>query len=77
MLEILRLGLIPAVVNRHPIPVAQQNYIILWPDDGIKTIDFLLGMQNEIMQGLAGRFDFFVRDDVRCGSIIWIQMMCC
>ena len=64
------------MVNRNAILVAQQNYILLWSDDGVETIEFLLGVQYEIARGLPGVLYFFLCNDVRCGLNLGIEVMC-
>jgi hypothetical protein len=64
MFELFSFRRITAMVNGYAMGVAKQNDVPLLADDRIKTIDFVLGMHNDIVDRLARSSDFALGDDV-------------
>src|SRR5262245_21147174 len=60
--ELFSFRRITPMVNCYAIGVAKQNDIPLLAHDRIKTIDFVLGMQNDIVDRFARSPDFALGD---------------
>src|SRR5215475_10157725 len=60
--ELFGLPFITAMVDRYAIGVAKQNDISFLANDRIKTIDFFLGMHNDVTDRFASSLDFALGD---------------
>ena len=53
VLKIVGPGFVAAVLNGNALCVTQQHNIALLPDDGIETIDFLPGVNDNVLDGFS------------------------
>ena len=73
--EVVGAVFIAAVMNRHAIFVAQQDYVSLLAHNGIKAIDFFPGLRDHIRSGFLRDLQFAVRDNVGCGPALGIDVI--
>jgi hypothetical protein len=71
--ELFGLRFITAMVNGDSVAVTQQNDISFLTDDGIKTIDFFLGIHNCFAKRFARNPEFAGGYDVGSRPSIWID----
>ena len=65
MLELAGFGFVPAMMNRHPLAVTQQNHVAALAEHGIEPVDLFLSLNYDILQRLAKDLQLVLRDDVR------------
>jgi hypothetical protein len=53
VLEPADCGFVPAMMNRHPLAVTQQNHVAALAEYGIKPVDLFLSLNYDILQRLA------------------------
>jgi hypothetical protein len=51
--ELAGFGFVPAMMNRHPLAVTQQNHLAALAEHGIEAVDLLLSLNQDILQRVA------------------------
>ena len=75
MFELLRFGLVTAMLNGDSFAVAQQDDVTLLPDNGIKAVDLFPRVEKDVTHWLLEEGELGLGDDVRCRPASRIDMM--
>jgi hypothetical protein len=75
MLELLRLRLVTAMLNGDSFVIAQQDDVILLPDNGIKAVDLFPRVEKDFTHWLLEEDELGLGDDVRCRPASGIDMI--
>jgi hypothetical protein len=75
MFELLRLRLVATMLNGDSFAIAQQNDVILLPDNGIKAVDLFPRVEKDVTHWLLEEGELGLGDDVRCRPASGIDMM--
>src|SRR6267154_6672871 len=75
MFELLRFRLVAAMLNGNSFAIAQQNDVILLPDNGIKTVDLFPRVEKDVTHRLLEEGELGLGDDVWCRAASRIDMI--
>jgi hypothetical protein len=75
MFELLRFRLVTAMLNGDSFAIAQQNDVILLPDNGIKAVDLFPGVEQDVTNRLLEEGELGLGDDVWYRSASGIDMI--
>src|ERR1700747_1314272 len=75
MFELLRFRLVTAMLNGDSFAIAQQDDVILLPDNGIKAVDLFPRVEKDVTHRLLEEAELSLGDDVRCRAASGIDMI--
>jgi hypothetical protein len=75
MFELLRFRLVTAMLNGDSFAIAQQDDVILLPDNGIKAVDLFPRVEKEVTHWLLEEGELGPGDDVWCRPASGIDMI--
>jgi len=75
MFELLRFRLVTAMLNGDSFVIAQQDDVILLPDNGIKAIDLFPRVEKDVTHRLLEERELGLGDDVWCRPASGIDMI--
>src|SRR5437660_7677765 len=75
MFELLRLRLVATMLNGDSFAIAQQNDVILLPDNGITAVDLFPRVQKDVTHWLLEEGELGLGDDVWCRPASGIDMI--
>src|ERR1700722_1462139 len=75
MFELLRFRLVTAMLNGDSFAIAQQDDVVLLPDNGIKAVDLFPGVEKDVTNWLLEESEFGLGDDVWNRSASGIDMI--
>src|SRR5882724_12050510 len=75
MFELLRFRLVTAMLNGDSFAIAQQDDVILLPDNGIKAVDLFPRVEKDVTNRLLEDGELGLGNDVWCRSASGIDMI--
>jgi len=75
MFELLCFRLVTAMLNGDSFAIAQQDDVILLPDNGIKAVDLFPGVEKDITNRLLEKGELGLGDDLWYRSASGIDMV--
>ncbi len=75
MFELLRFRLVTAMLNGDSFAIAQQDDVILLPDNGIKAVDLFPRVEKDVTHRFLEEGDLGLGDDVWCRPASGIDMI--
>ena len=75
MFELLRFRLVATMLNGDSFAIAQQDDVILLPDNGIKAVDLFPRVEEDVTHRLLEEGELGLGDDVWCRPASGIDMI--